>query len=285
MGTLKALLTSILLQQTWLLLSRNSKQQSSSLHFNVTLKLIASNLTCNHLAPSLLCTLLEIELPRLIITDPNLTDVPEKFNIFQNFRTHQNFSAVLPPIGALRFSPHAENAFVDLQSSLEAVDITQVSQLGTEAELRACFEMQSMKVLKHKMGIVVDSTKPHHFTKVLIEKYIENSRESTVIPISVTNFRESNHDKFALLRRCRFIVQSYPTPYHVSYDEQRKRKAGLKYNILKSQADFFNFTFEYIPGGWQNIGQNPNGSWNGFIKNLMEDQIDVAMCLSLHSKR
>ena len=209
MGTLKALLTSILLQQTWLLLSRNSKQQSSSLHFNVTLKLIASNLTCNHLAPSLLCTLLEIELPRLIITDPNLTDVPEKFNIFQNFRTHQNFSAVLPPIGALRFSPHAENAFVDLQSSLEAVDITQVSQLGTEAELRACFEMQSMKVLKHKMGIVVDSTMPHHFTKVLIEKYIENSRESTVIPISVTNFRESNHDKFALLRRCRFIVQSY----------------------------------------------------------------------------
>ena len=313
---LENLLVALLAKQIWPIVDHSVP---SNLHFHVTLKLIAFNLTCNRITNSALCIALETELPKIIITGTNLTEIPGKFRIFRDVRFSAEYEASLPPIGALRLSPHAETALIDLQhpsipdvltkrpelmqinSDFKALQFRSKIQfpynmnpqrvhhifVGTQAELGATFRLHSIKVLQYKMGIVVGSSNTQGFGGIMVEKYLENSRESTFVHTSSENLMTSYQDRFGLLRNRRFDVQSYPTPYHIMYNEQGQGNpvAGLTYKIMKSQADYFNFTFEYKTEGWHNIGQNPNGSWSGFVDNLIEDRIDVAMWLNPEQER
>ena len=317
METARSLFASILLRQIWPIVDHNNHYQTPNLHFNVTLKLIAFTLTCDHKEiQSFLCIALESELPKVIITGANLSDIPEKFHIFRNVRTYENSSAISPPSGALRFSPHAENSFIDLHhpSIPNAVMTSEFFQLnsdykstqyrgriqfpynmnpqrvhhifvGTQPQLRACFKRDSVNVLKYKTGIVVDYLNAKSFGKIMVERYLENSRESAFILAGTSSFGAPYGNRFGLLKNRRLTVQSYATPYHVLYDEQKRPHAGLNYEVIKCQADYYNFTFDYRTDGWRNIGQSPNGSWNGFIGKLIEDETDIAMWLSLHAKR
>ena len=110
------LLRFLLLRQIWPIVDRSCHSQNPLIHFSVTLKLITFTLTRKARdANSLLCIAIESELLKNIITGTNLSDIPEKYHILHGHHGSENYNAVLPPVAALRFSPHAENAFIDLR--------------------------------------------------------------------------------------------------------------------------------------------------------------------------
>ena len=267
METAHSFLVAILLRQIWPIVDQsNHNFQNPSLHFSVTLKLIAFTLTChqNHI-DSLLCIALESELPKIIIIGTHLSDIPAKYHIFRNVRNYEEYNAISRLVGALRFSPHAENSLIDLRHPFvsDAVMTSELFQLnsdfksaqsrgriqfpynmspqrvhhiliGTKAQLVGCFKQASVRVLQYKTGVVTGGTSHLSLGNIMVERYLENSRESAFVLMSVSNFGMPYSDRFGLLRNRKLIVQSYASPCHILYDDQQKPAAGLTYTETAS---------------------------------------------------
>ena len=204
METARNLLASILLRQIWPMVDHYNSNQFPNLHLSVTLKLIAFTLACHDKdANSLLCIAVESELPKIIITGTNLSEIPERYQLSRNFQSHQNSTESVPPIGALRLSPHAENSFIDLHNPSILDDRTVRSEhfqlnagfkraqfrtrvqfpynmnpqrvhhivIGTRVRFLDFFRLESVKVLKYKTGIVLDSSQKPRSPEILVERF------------------------------------------------------------------------------------------------------------------
>ncbi|CAG7683136.1 unnamed protein product [Allacma fusca] len=76
-----------------------------------------------------------------------------------------------------------------------------------------------------------------------------------------------------------FNCESYPTKLHIVRDGSRRPIGGTTYNFLKVLGQHYNFTFQLKHEGYRNLKQNPNGTWNGFIGDLIANKVDLAFAL------
>ncbi|CAG7717291.1 unnamed protein product [Allacma fusca] len=182
---------------------------------------------------------------------------------------------------SLRYIPHCENRvyyFEDNETDLEPknhpMEPFQLHPnrvhymfVGREAGIRRLLKDESFQSLLHKTGIVFEGS----------ERTVEKWQLSLE---SIEKF-----DPFDVIRNNHIRVASYPYKTWIVRNESNEPIGGMAYNFMSNMASYYNCTFTFGHKGHENINRMPNGTWNGFIGDLISNRVDVAFWLAISPAR
>ncbi|CAG7785332.1 unnamed protein product [Allacma fusca] len=124
------------------------------------------------------------------------------------------------------------------------------------------------KLLKYKMGVIIHGA----YIGVLIGECCFPAQRFKAITgrhCGVSDILKNTHIR----------VTSFPYKLHITRSAQGKPIAGHSFMFIQTVANYYNSTFDLRTEGYQNIGQNSDGTWNGFIGLLVNDSVDLVMSI------
>ena len=227
-----------------------------------------------------------------ILAYPVITDLPPDLDYQTNLANVSGF--VVTSTSALHWTAHVEKNLILLPSNFTEIQINQNFRnfqlrsfisppfnlnpqraiyifVGNEAILRRAMQFESVEALRYKVGIINNGHAAGEFVVA------EN-------PESVATISAERFSAFNMLRNTIVRAQLYPAKLHVIKDNKGRSIGGTSFRIMEALSSHYNFTANIVADGYQNLGQMPNGSWNGYIGNLMADRTEVVFWLGPNHK-
>ncbi|CAG7829268.1 unnamed protein product, partial [Allacma fusca] len=134
--------------------------------------------------------------------------------------------------------------------------------VGREAGIRRLLKAESFQSLLYKTAIVFEGSER------IVEKW----------QLSLENIEK--FDPFDVIRNNHIRVASYPYKVYIVRNKSNEPIGGMAYNFMSNMASHYNCTFTFGHKGHQNINRMPNGTWNGFIGDLISNSVDLAFWLA-----
>ncbi|CAG7721150.1 unnamed protein product [Allacma fusca] len=107
----------------------------------------------------------------------------------------------------------------------------------------------------------------------------ENCFRTATIKIDFEKFKWMNCLKTDILKNRHLRATGFNLKNHIIRDSKRVPIGGMSFNLIKFVAVNYNSSFHYHLNSWRNVRQNPDGTWNGFIGELINNTEDFACWL------
>ena len=305
-----ALLRALLLCPT--LFTDRGHMFNGELYTGASVKLITSqksNFAPDTVSAKIFQSVLQIQAAKLIISEPSiLTDIPSRFQVQNHLRNHSGLQ-IPSSAGCLRFTVKTELAFVflndcrppEIQDDCSWDSRMQVNAnfkgfqirahiqfpfnlnpnqvryvfIGDLVNMQIVFALYKAQVLKFKWGIV-SSNDNLLAESLLLEQPVPFTRNVRfqLFPLeSAVSVCDVNM-KFLWNRH--IVTDSYPTKVHRITNPKGVHVGGVTYKFLESIAKRNNFSFDYRFEGYR-LKQEPNGSWTGFLGDMIDGRADMVM--------
>ena len=224
----------------------------------------------------------------MILVYPVLTDIPADLDNQKNLANVSGF--VFTPPHALRWTPHVQKSVIILPAAVIAVQINanfrnfQLKSfirppfnlnpqrivhifMGNEASVAHAMKLESVQALRYKIGILSGGPR---------------AGEAVVYKANRLDIFTTVHQFSALsmLNSQSFNAQTYPSETRWIRNGKGESIAGSSFKMTETLSRHYNFTLHLQLDGYQNLGQTANGSWPGFVGNLMADRAQLAFWLS-----
>ncbi|CAG7723828.1 unnamed protein product [Allacma fusca] len=216
-----------------------------------------------------------IDVPKMYIAQDTFSNPANKF---------QNKELIIPNLRTNRFIAHCEILLLFLEG-LEFHE-NQAAQYQLNSFLPFPFNTFPQFTYHVFIGSSEAETK-----SVLRRNQVQNLGLQTAIVNTGTLFKDLfklfsefealNVNRFSLdlLRNQHFRCEGFPTPVYTIFNQRKEFIGGTSYEFLRNTGNHLNFTFTLKGDGFRNLGQNPNGSWNGFIGDVNGNKVDLAFTL------
>ncbi|CAG7731579.1 unnamed protein product [Allacma fusca] len=127
--------------------------------------------------------------------------------------------------------------------------------------------------LKYKRGIILqdDGAMP--------QVMFEDCFRTSTIKISLAEFKWKSCLKTDILKNRHLRATGFNLKNLIIRDSKGDPIGGMAYNLIKSVATNYNSSFHYHYNSWRNLRQNLDGTWNGFLGELINNTEDFGCWL------
>ncbi|CAG7721152.1 unnamed protein product [Allacma fusca] len=127
--------------------------------------------------------------------------------------------------------------------------------------------------LKYKLGLIFPDD------GAMAQVLFENCFRTETIKIDLEKFKWTSCLKTDILKNRHLRATGYNLKNHIIRDSKGVPIGGMTYNLIKYVANNYNSSFHYHHNSWRNVRQNPDGTWNGFIGELINNNEDFGCWL------
>ncbi|CAG7721151.1 unnamed protein product [Allacma fusca] len=127
--------------------------------------------------------------------------------------------------------------------------------------------------LKYKLGLIFPED------GAMAQVLFENCFRTATIKIDLEKFKRMSCLKTDILKNKHLRATGYNFKNHIIRDSKGSPIGGMSFNLIKFVAVNYNSSFHYHHNSWRNVRQNRDGTWNGFIGELINNTEDFASYL------